>query len=50
MEEEKYETIEIELNDEEFLQIAKMAHEQDITFNKMVESILTEFMNTLSKD
>jgi hypothetical protein len=34
--------IEIDLSDDEFLQIAKMAHERDITFNKMVEHILEQ--------
>jgi hypothetical protein len=36
--------IEIELTDAEFLQIAKMAHDKDITFNKMVEIMLDEFI------
>jgi hypothetical protein len=43
--EQKYETIEVELTDEEFLQIAKRAHELDITFNKMVEKILWDEIN-----
>jgi hypothetical protein len=42
--------IEIELTDEEFLQVAKMAHENDITFNKMVERILVEYMERLKKE
>ena len=32
--------IEVDLTDEEFLRIAKLAHEKDITFNQMVEKIL----------
>jgi hypothetical protein len=36
--------IEVELTDDEFLQIAKMAHDRDITFNKMVEIMLDEFI------
>jgi hypothetical protein len=44
MEEDKRGTIEIELTDEEFLHVAKLAHENDITFNKMVERILIDFM------
>ena len=39
------ETIEIDLSDEEFLVIAKRAHEKDITFNQMVEEILWEAIN-----
>jgi hypothetical protein len=40
-----YETIQVELTDEEFLCIAKLAHDLDITFNKMVESILWDEIN-----
>lgn len=35
-------TVEIELTDEEFLKIAKMAHKKDITFNSMCNLILEE--------
>ncbi len=34
--------ITIKLADNEFLKIAKLAHEADITFNHMCERILTE--------
>jgi len=37
--------LEIELSDEEFLSIARMAHNRDITFNKMVETILWQYIN-----
>ena len=43
--EQKYETIKVELTDEEFLCIAKLAHNLDITFNKMVEKILWDEIN-----
>lgn len=43
------EEIEIDITDDEFLRIAKMAHERDITFNKMVELILTEEIERLKK-
>jgi len=36
--------IEIDIDDNEFLYVAKMAHDRDITFNKMIEQILTQFM------
>lgn len=36
------ETIQVNLTDEEFLHIAKLAHEQDITFNQMVAKILEQ--------
>ena len=42
---EKYETIEVNLTDEEFLYIAKLAHNLDVTFNKMVEKILWDEIN-----
>jgi hypothetical protein len=45
MTEQKYETVPVELSDAEFLSIAKMAHERDITFNKMVEAILWQYIN-----
>lgn len=34
--------IDIELSDEDFLILAKMAHERDITFNQLVEEILSK--------
>lgn len=43
----KYETIPVDLTDEEFLAIARLAHERDITFNKMVETILWAHINEL---
>ena len=42
-------SIPVELSDEEFLQIAKMAHERDITFNKMVETILWNYIKETKK-
>ena len=36
--------VEVDLLDEEFLHIAKMAHERDITFNEMVIRILEEYI------
>lgn len=33
-------TVEVDLSDEEFMHIARLAHERDITFNQMVEIIL----------
>jgi hypothetical protein len=35
-------TIEVDLTDDEFMQIARLAHERDITFNQMVEHILQQ--------
>jgi hypothetical protein len=37
--------IPVDLSDAEFLSIAKMAHERDITFNEMVEAILWNYIN-----
>ena len=38
------ETVQVDLTDEEFLHIAKLAHEQDITFNQMVAKILEQYI------
>lgn len=38
------ENIEIELSDSEFLSLARQAHEQDITFNQLVNNILAQAM------
>ena len=35
-------TVEVDLTDEEFMHIARLAHERDITFNQMVEYILQQ--------
>lgn len=35
-------SVPVDISDSEFTQIAKLAHERDITFNKMVEEILWE--------
>lgn len=44
------EDIEVELSDHEFMQIAKMAHERDVTFNRMVEIILQEQIEKMRAD
>lgn len=36
------ENIEVELSDQEFLQLAREAHELDITFNQLVNTILAQ--------
>ena len=41
-EEGPWETVEIELRDEDFTRIAREAHARDITFNKMVNVILKD--------
>ncbi len=40
--EEPWESINIELKDEDFIRIAREAHIRDITFNKMVNIILKD--------
>ena len=37
-------TVEIELSDSELLSLMKMAHEQDITFNQLVEKSIMNFI------
>ena len=44
-----YVTIPIEMSDQDFLMIAKMAHEYDITFNKMIEKIIIEHLPKLDQ-
>lgn len=39
---EKLVDLEIDLDDNTFLAVAKMAHEKDITFNEMIVQIITE--------
>lgn len=43
------ETIQVDLTDEEFLHIARLAHDQDITFNQMVIKILEEHLEELKR-
>lgn len=42
-----YENVEIELSDYEFLVLAKMAHEKDVTFNQFCNTILREHISRL---
>ena len=35
----------LDIGDQEFIHVAKMAHERDITFNRMVDLLLTEYLN-----
>jgi predicted DNA-binding ribbon-helix-helix protein len=37
-------TIEVELDDHEWYQLMKLAHERDITLNQLVEQILRDFI------
>jgi hypothetical protein len=41
------ETIEVDLTDEEFLGLAKCAHEQDITLNQLVNKILLQHIKEI---
>jgi hypothetical protein len=43
------ETVEVELTDEEFLHIARRAHELDITFNQMAAKIIEEHIEELKR-
>ena len=42
--------IEVDLTDDEFLRVAKMAHERDITFNEMVNRILEWYIAELEEE
>ena len=41
--------IELELTDQEWYTLMKMAHDQDITLNQLVERVLTEEINRIEK-
>lgn len=40
----RLESVELVLSDEEFAQYARFAHDQDITFNRVVENALRDFI------
>ena len=42
--------VEIALTDEEWYTLMKIAHEQDITLNQLVERILTAEINRIEKE
>ena len=44
----KYETIELDFNDEELLKYMKLAHEKGMSFNEWVEHALTQIIRELS--
>lgn len=40
--EEKYEEVQIDIDDDVFMALAKIAHERDITFNQLCNEIIRE--------
>ena len=40
----KYESVELDLDDDTFNKVALLAHENNVTFNQQVEEIMTEFL------
>jgi hypothetical protein len=47
---EKMIDVEVDLDDATFLALAKMAHEQDVTFNQLANKILIEEMDRLDQE
>jgi hypothetical protein len=47
---DKTESIELDLTDQELLVLFKMAHEQDLTFNEFVEVALLDFLEKHQND
>ena len=47
LEEEEFKTIEIDIDDNLFLKIAKAAHERDITINSMINNIIKDKLHDL---
>jgi len=39
--------VEVDFTDDEFLYVATLAHERDITFNQMIGHIIQEHIDTL---
>jgi len=39
------ENVEVEFEDEDFIALAKMAHEKDITFNMLITEMLTSYID-----
>jgi hypothetical protein len=50
MKRENRETVEMWMTENEFLEIARIAHEKDITFNDAVVMLLEEHMERTKKD
>ena len=42
--------MEIDISDEQFLFVAKKAHERDITFNEMFNIIMKEYIDKLERE
>ena len=47
---DRTETIELDLTDQELLVLFKLAHERDVTFNDFVEIVLTEYLERIQND
>ena len=47
--EEAWVSVPVEMEDDTFLKIARKAHERDITFNKMVNIIITDHLDYILK-
>lgn len=45
-----YKTMKLDLNDEEFLFVAREAHKRDITFNAMCNLFLLDFVKKYAKN
>jgi bifunctional DNA-binding transcriptional regulator/antitoxin component of YhaV-PrlF toxin-antitoxin module len=46
----RYESVELDLDDDTFSTIAKLAHKNDLTFNKQIETIMKEFIDNCEED
>jgi predicted HicB family RNase H-like nuclease len=47
---EEEETIQIDITDDQFLILAKAAHEKNITFNQYVNQVLKEYIDKLNAE
>lgn len=46
----RYEVVSLDLDEDTFTGVAKMAHQNDVTFNKQIEAILQEFIDKCETD
>lgn len=44
----RYESVELDLDDDTFTGIARMAHDNNITFNQQIELIMKEFLGKVA--
>ena len=49
MDAEEMETIEVEIDNELLFRVMMLAHESDVTLNKYIEKLLTDYLDELER-